>query len=160
ALDVAKALLDVQATLIDFQAAPPAGSGLPADACSAFTNSAANFQQRAQALAVCAARRQVAQYGLDGASGTIVNSNLFNSLSEAQIDLVARLLGAIEADFTAAGLDVEQQFIVFLGPLLSRQRQLLLSELAKTNSLTRTFEIASLLTENFFHRDQAGLPDV
>ncbi len=73
---------------------------------------------------------------------------------------MARLLGALEAQFIEAGLDVQQKFVVFLGPLLSRQRQLLLGDLAKTNSLTRTMEIVSLLMENFFHRDKAGIPDV
>ncbi len=155
-LEVVKLLLATEATLQSLDVSTPAGS-LPSDPCQACLNPAANFVQRAEALSLCAARRQMARFGLNAVSGTITNPNVFNALAEIELYRAGRLLSTVEADFSEGGFDVSGQFVVFLEPILNRQRALLLEEAGPIASLPRLFEIVMLLTDNISDSDEANV---
>lgn len=159
-LEVASLLLEAEATLQSLGQTPTPPGTIPADPCAAYTNNAANYLQRAEALARCAARRQAARYGIDATNGAITNATRFNALSEVELDRTVRLLVHLESEFELQGADDQGEFLRLLTPVLNRQHELLLAELAQSAqraSLARLFELASLLVENAANRFHLGL---
>lgn len=154
--ELVRLLMANAATFQELGVEPPGGT-LSGDPCVACLSPVANPQQRAEALALCAARRHLARYGLNAATGAVTNQAVFDALSEQEIFSAARILSDLEASLTIQGLDVQGEFSVFLGPLLARQRAFLLQELAKATTLPRVFELITLITDNYSDSSDVGL---
>ncbi|MBK8001977.1 MAG: choice-of-anchor D domain-containing protein [Verrucomicrobia bacterium] len=135
----------------------PPSPALAADPCLACLSPVANPQQRAEALALCAARRQAARFGLNPITGSVSNTVVFNALSEAELYRAGRILSDVEAALTLQGVDVQGQFTTLLGPILSRQRERLLEALETETSLQRNFELITLITDNAVDSEGAGV---
>lgn len=135
----------------------PAGPALPSDPCAACLAPQADPQQRAEALALCAARRQASRFGLNPISGSVSNAAVFNALSEAELYRAARILSDVEAGLTLQGANVQGQFTTFLGPILNRQRERLLEALETEASLQRNFELVTLLIDNAVGSEGLGV---
>ncbi len=156
-LEVARLLIEV-AALRSTLGLPPVPNGtIPTDACLACTAPTASPSQRAEALVQCAARRYAVQLGLNPLTGTVTNQAVFGALTERDLYRSSRALVGVAVAGELEGVTMTGALAAIVPTLLNRQQELLLDELGTTTSLPRTFELASLLVQNFEDFNRMGV---
>ena len=161
ALDMVRLLYQTEANFQGLGVSSGNPAALPSDPCAAYTQVAASLSQRAEALAVCAARGQAARFGLDPLTGAVVDRSRFLSLTEFELARATRLLLALDALLQEQGTASQGQLMALTSPLLLRQHELLVSEFSATPgpSLERTLELSRVLMENLGAMQLAGVTD-
>ena len=156
-LDVVKLIFGSEANLQDLGSGGT-GLGFTGDPCLAVMNTTLSLFARGEALASCAAKRQSVRFGLNPVTGSVTNTNTFNSLGEFDLVRASRLLISIDAELQDQGAASAGELLEFVVPMLARQAELLFLQFTNNPGLTlaRRIELARLLIDNDEARSLAG----
>lgn len=160
-LDLVRIMYGTESTLQSLNASTGSDLPLPGDPCTNYMLGTASLFQRAEALALCTIRRQALNFGLNPTTGSVADTNRFQSFSEQELDQATALMLRLEEVVQTQGGDDQGAMLDLVAPLIARQRTLQLLELTNNPSITpqRSIELQMLLLNNAAALQSAGIDD-